>query len=127
MERSLYSRLRDPQMSKVSYAQKIVIASDFSDAPGARDRRDGPKSGQEFYEDLLRPKFVAAREAGGVLLVDLDGTWGYASSFVSGSFGALAREFGAEEVDKHLALKSGEDSILLEKIHAEIHSEGKRD
>jgi hypothetical protein len=127
MERSFHSNSRDRPMSSVQYVQKIVIASDFSDAPGARYRKDGPKSGQEFYEDLLKPKFQAAKDADGILLVDLDGTWGYASSFISGSFGMLAYEFGGNEVEKHLALKSEEDSVLLEKIAEEIRSEGKRD
>jgi hypothetical protein len=110
----------------MNYAQRIVIATDFSDAPGARYRIDGPKSGQEFLEDLLRPKLLAAQEADGGLLVDLDGTWGYASSFVSGSFGALAREFGEDLLRKHMSLKSDEDSILLEKIEDEIRTEGRR-
>jgi hypothetical protein len=109
----------------MNYTHTIIIAKDFSDAPGARDRADGPKSGREFLETLLRPKFIAAKDAGGVLLVDLDGTWGYASSFVSGSFGTLAREFTAPVVRKHLSLKSDEDSILLEKVNAEIDSEGR--
>ena len=103
----------------------LVIAKDFSEAPGARYRTDGPKSGQEFLEDLLRPRFVAARAAGAELLVDLDGTWGYASSFVSGSFGALAREFKSATVFKHLVLKSDEDPFLLDQIRTEIATEGK--
>jgi len=36
----------------------INISTDFTDAPGARNKKDGPKSGEEFYEDLLRPKFI---------------------------------------------------------------------
>ena len=126
MERSLYLKSLEHRAVNMNYAQTIVIARDFSDAPGARTRQDGPKSGQEFLEELLRPKFVAAQEADGLLLVDLDGTWGFASSFLSGSFGALAREFGAQLVRKHLALKSEEDPIVLEKIGTEIDVEGQR-
>ena len=109
----------------MNYTHTIVIAKDFTQATGARERADGPKSGQEFLETLLRPKFVEAKDVDGVLLVDMDGTWGYASSFVSGSFGSLAREFTAPVVHKHLELKSDEDSVLLEKVNAEIDSEGR--
>jgi hypothetical protein len=82
MEHSSYLRYRTRAAPNVQYFATIVIATDFSDAPGARYRADGPKSGEEFLEDLLRPKFKAALAAGGLLLVDLDGTWGYASSFI---------------------------------------------
>ena len=36
---------------------KISIAKDFSLYPGARYRTDGDNSGQQFYEDILKPKF----------------------------------------------------------------------
>ena len=110
----------------MQYSHKIAIARDFTDAPGARYRADGKKSAEEFLEDMLRPQFNDARAAKGVLLVDLDGTWGYASSFISGAFGALAKEYGAEEVKRHLCFKSDEDSLLLEKIQEEIENEGPR-
>lgn len=104
--------------------ERIVVAKDFTDAPGARYRTDGKKSAEEFLETLLKPRFLAAKEKTGALLVDLDGTWGYASSFISGSFGALAKEFGASTVYRHLTLKSDEDALLLEKIRQEIDTEG---
>jgi hypothetical protein len=125
MERSLHSNSRSSQVDEAQCAQRISVATDFSDAPGARYRTDGPKSAEEFYEELLRPRFLAAKQAHAVLLVDLDGTWGYASSFISGAFGRLARDFGRQDVEKHLALKFDEDALLLEKINEEIRSEGK--
>jgi hypothetical protein len=102
----------------------IVIATDFTDAPGARYRKDGPKSGEEFLEDMLRDRFIAARVAGGILFIDLDGTWGYASSFVSGAFGGLAKQFGATDVREHLDFKSDEDPLLIQRIYTEIDAEG---
>lgn len=36
----------------------INIRTDFSDSPGARYRKDGPHSGEEFFEEHLKPKFV---------------------------------------------------------------------
>ncbi len=99
---------------------KITISSEFTDAPGARYITDGPKSGEEFYNELLRPRFLEAKEKNGKLLVDLDNTWGYASSFISGSFGRLSREFGQTDAIKHLDLKSEDDPLLKTKILDEI-------
>ena len=41
----------------------IDIKADFSDSPGARYRKDGPHSGEEFFEVLLKPKFEEAVRA----------------------------------------------------------------
>ena len=35
----------------------IIIAKEFKDNPGARERADGPNSGQEFLEDILLARF----------------------------------------------------------------------
>ena len=102
--------------------EKIIICTDFSDAPGARYRKDGPKSGEEFYEDLLRPKYLKAKETNTKLLVDFDNVWGYPSSFISGSFGRLSTEFGKEEVFEILEFKSDDDKLLIVKINDEINS-----
>ncbi len=98
----------------------IVVARDFSEAPGARETADGPKSAQEFYNEWLEPKFLDAVKSDKILLVDLDGTWGYASSFISGTFGELSKRHGRALLLKHLKIKSDEDPILLEKVQAEI-------
>jgi STAS-like domain of unknown function (DUF4325) len=103
-----------------THNDSIVVATEFTEAPGARYSADGPKSGEEFLKNLLEPRFLAAMSSGGTLLVDLDGTWGYASSFISGTFGELARKYGTATVNKHLVVKSDEDPILLEKVRAEI-------
>ncbi len=102
--------------------ETIVISKDFSDAPGARYKTDGPKSGEEFYETLLCQKFKSALEKGGKLLIDLDDTWGYASSFISGSFGRLSEEFGAKDVLKTLNFKSEDSPLLVDKIRKEIQN-----
>lgn len=94
----------------------IVIAKEFSDAPGARYRADGPDSGEQFFEEHLRPKYHLAIEQGKKLIIDLDGTYGYATSFISEAFGRLSREFGVVEVLKTIELKSEEDKNLKEYV-----------
>lgn len=103
--------------------EKIVIniSKDFSDAPGSRNISDGINSGEDFYQKLLKPKFIEAKEKGIKLLIDFDNSWGYASSFISGSFGSLADDFGRNTSLKYLEFKSSDDPSLEEKIITEIN------
>ena len=73
----------------------LIIAKEFVDNPGARDREDGPNSGQQFLEDLFIGRFDKAIAGNYIILVDLTGVLGYPSSFVSGSFGKLSIIFSA--------------------------------
>ncbi len=99
---------------------KIIIRTDFSDAPGARYRKDGPHSGEEFLENLLRPKFEEALQKNVKLEIDLDGVWGYQSSFVSGSFGKLSMEKGADIVMDTIVFISEESETRKSRIINEI-------
>lgn len=99
---------------------KIIIKDDFSDSPGARYRKDGPFSGEEFYESILLPRFQQAINEKAKLLIDLDGVWGYPSSFVSGSFGKLSIQLGAQKVLSIIEFKSDESQTRKERIIAEI-------
>lgn len=65
---------------------QVSVAKDFSDSPGGRFRKDGDNSGEAFREDVLIPKFTEAFESGKKLLLDLDGTFGYPTSFISEVF-----------------------------------------
>lgn len=98
----------------------LVVAKEFKDNPGARDRDDGPHSGQQFLEDILLARFNKAVEENYILLIDLDGVWGYPSSFVSGSFGELSMKRGPEILLKHLSFKSDKNPIRIDKIINEI-------
>jgi hypothetical protein len=105
---------------------KIIIAIDFATTPGARYRRDGDFSGEQFLEELLLPKFEKAVSENYILLIDLDKVWGYPSSFVSGSFGKLSIAKGADLVLKHISFKSDENPIRLEKVIYEIKNPRKK-
>ncbi len=101
---------------------KIIIANDFAATPGARYRKDGEFSGEQFLEEILMPKFEKALAGEYILFIDLDKVWGYPSSFVSGSFGKLSLSKGADVVLKHIQFKSDENPIRLEKIIYEINN-----
>lgn len=106
--------------------EKIIIRSDFSDTPGARYKVDGEFSGEQFYDDLLFPKFEKAQSNNVKLEIDLDGVWGYPSSFVSGSFGKLSIQVGAETVRKVIVFISTESETRVDRIWAEIDNPTKK-
>ncbi len=105
----------------------IVVARDFHNDPGAREEKDGENSGKIFYDKLLSPKFLNALKGNYLLLIDLDGVFGYPSSFVSGSFGALSIEHGPEPLLKHLKFKSDRRPIRIDKILYEIKNPERKD
>lgn len=98
----------------------INIKNDFSDSPGARYQKDGPYSGEEFYLKLLKPKFDKAIQDKVKLVINLDGVWGYPSSFVSGSFGKLSLEVGSETMKDVIVFISTESETRKDRILAEI-------
>lgn len=98
---------------------KINILNDFGRLLGARYIYEGPYSGQDFLERILKPKFELALENNQKLYIELDGVRGYPSSFVSGSFGKLSIEFGKEKVLNNVEFISN-NSIRKEKILNEI-------
>lgn len=94
----------------------IIRVADFTLTPGARYPADGPYSGQEYRDDYLAPAFRAAVDRGILLVVDMDGPHGYATSFLEEAFGGLARAFGIELVLKHLRVKCAQIPHLRQEI-----------
>lgn len=93
----------------------VNIAKDFSATPGARYKGDGPYSGEEFREKLLEQHFSDPKLNYDVTVV-LDGTEGYATSFLEEAFGGLARKFGKGGCLKRLKFVSNEESSLIDEI-----------
>src|SRR5258707_8442172 len=108
-------------MSMSATAVKIIsIAKEFSETPGPRARDEGEFSGEAFLEDLLRPAFIQAKIDGGTLTIDLDGTEGYATSFLESAFGGLAREFEPSEVLNLISFNSEDEPYLVNEIKGYI-------
>ncbi len=84
------------------------IAKEFSTTPGGRFKKNGPWSGEEFRDDVLRDLLHDAVKAGDKITVILDGTSGYGSSFLEEAFGGLIRRemFSREQVKRHLAVEA---------------------
>ena len=94
----------------------INIISDYTSTPGGRHICEGPFSGEDFRETLLIPKFNEAKEKKQKLLINLDGGYGYATSFLEEAFGGLARIYGAKGVLDTIELVSNDEPAIIEEI-----------
>lgn len=99
---------------------KLSIANDFSRIPGARHPEEGAFSGDEFRDNILWPEVKKAQEAGEKLQINLDGCYGYATSFLEESFGGLVRKYHQRNLLNILTFISDEDPSLIKLINGYI-------
>lgn len=89
----------------------VKVAEQFSRYPAGRFLNDGPYSGQHFRERFLLPYLQSGKE----VVVHLDGTRGYGSSFLEEAFGGLVRlGFSASRVRESVELVSADTSLIQE-------------
>ena len=88
----------------------VSVSKDFTYTPGPRYKEEGSYSGEEFRQKILLGLVNQALTKDEKLLVDLDGTAGYGTSFLEESFGGLIREEGVDysSLKKILLIKSDE-------------------
>lgn len=79
---------------------QLNVATEFSRYLGGRVYDDGPFSGQEFREKLLRPKLLEAMETGSKLRVVFDGVAGMPTSFLEEAFGGLLRTTPSLDIER---------------------------
>lgn len=106
----------------ITQHKDLNIAQEFTPTPGPRKRSEGEDSGEEFREKILRPRFLAAVKENTVLRVNLDGAIGYPTSFLEEAFGGLAREFGSEEVNRHIEIICTDEPYLESQIRRYIQN-----
>ncbi|WP_422422107.1 STAS-like domain-containing protein [Pseudomonas sp. GZD-222] len=68
---------------------KVINVTDFSEFPGPRYASLGPNSGEDFRKTVLIPNI---NQHQGDISVNLDGAFGYGSSFLDEAFGGLIRD-----------------------------------
>jgi len=98
----------------------LNVAAEFSQTPGPRFRREGRFSGEEFRETILKTRLDQAMQEGVKLLIELDGGYGYATSFLEEAFGGLARTYDPNLVLSVLSFKSDEEPYLIDDIEGYI-------
>lgn len=96
----------------------ILFVKKFSITPGSRYKEEGKKahSGEEFREDYLEPSFSNAEKNNVKLIVNLDGTIGYGTSWLEEVFGGLARKVGKDKVLTRIEFISEEEPYLIDDI-----------
>ena len=98
----------------------ILYVKDFTKFPGARYRNLGPHSGEEFRDEKLIP---AIKSKGSDLVINLDGVFGYGSSFLEEIFGGCIRQ----GIDGDIMLSiierivSEEDPDLIDEIREYVN------
>lgn len=104
--------------------QQIIKISDYTKLPGARHRTDGDNSADWFYEEYVKPIIEAAceKKLKGSIILDLDGTLGYASSFVSQIGVRIHDDFSdcRKWLNKNIEIKSNDDPIQKDIFWNEI-------
>lgn len=94
----------------------ICIATDYSKTPGGRFKTEGAFSGEDFRERVLVPAYKQAKEKDEILEVNLDGGYGYGSSFLEEAFGGLVRQILSSDVIKRIVIISNEEPRLIDDI-----------
>lgn len=86
-----------------------ISIKDFSEYPGLRHCSISEKSGEEFYHSILNNSFKEAYEKNEKLIINIDGTAGYASSFLDEAFGNLVFDFSLDKIKKNIEIISNEE------------------
>lgn len=96
-----------------------LFVKDFSRTPGTRYRDEGEKShsGQQFREEYLIPFFKRVLDGEfEKLIVNLDGTIGYGTSWLEEVFGGITRELDKSVVLNKMEFISKEEPYLIDDI-----------
>lgn len=98
----------------------VSVAKDFSKTPGPRYIKEGSFSAELFLDTVLDEKFQYVLNKDAKIVINLDGTLGYGTSFLEETFGGLARKYGADNVTTKIEIISKEEPWLLDDIKSYI-------
>ena len=93
----------------------INTANDYTKSPGGRYISEGEYSGEDFRENILLPAFEKCQKNDENLTINLDGGYGYGSSFLREAFGGLARKTKNLDILK-ISFVSDEEPQLIDDI-----------
>ena len=87
----------------------LIKVTDFTEYPDVRYIDQDENSGEQYYYDVIKPNFEIALSKNEKLVVDLDNTAGYASSFLDEAFGNLVYDFDFDKIKSHLKIISTQE------------------
>jgi len=102
---------------------KINVSKDFTDAPGPRYIKQGDFSGEMFREEKLVPAMKKALKNNEKILINLDDTFGYPTSFLEEAFGGLTEYYSKEVILNTIEFKSIDEIGLIDEIKEYIKSD----
>ncbi|TKU30715.1 DUF4325 domain-containing protein [Citrobacter sp. wls758] len=94
---------------------KTIKVADRYPCPGPRFKKLGPASGEEFRE-WIEKELKHSPD----LVINLDGTEGYGSSFLEECFGGLIRNNNDPDIIKGIKFISEEEPELIDEINEYI-------
>jgi len=96
----------------------VKVSEEYSETPGGRFISAGPYSGEDFKDNFLIPKLNKAILENTILVIDLDGGYGYPSCFLEEVFGGLVRSgFDPSELLDRIQFISNEEPRIIEEIY----------
>jgi len=101
---------------------KLIVAN-YSEYPGPRYCSQGDSSGEEFYHSILNSAFAEVIAAKKKLEIILDGTAGYASSFLDEAFGNLIFDFSIDVVRQNIIIVSKQEPDWVKMIYDEVFAD----
>lgn len=101
-------------------AYTYKIAQEYGRILGGRWISLGERSGEDFFNRILEPLYLKAKEENTIVTFYLDGTSGYPSSFLDQSFGELARKYGVNNVRKVVHFETNVFKWIVDFINSEI-------
>ena len=101
---------------------RINLAEQFSKYPGPRYIVEGDNSGELFRINFLFPAISEAVKHDQKIILNLDGTKGYGTSFIEEIFGGLIREnnIPLSEIKKRIEIVAVEEDYLIEDIEQNL-------
>lgn len=100
---------------------KTIKISDFTEYPGLRHCDISDDSGELYYHKILNQEFKKSYENKEALTLILDGTAGFAPSFLDEAIGNLIYDFGINIVKKFLVVISNEEPNLIDSLENETY------
>ena len=92
------------------------IAKQYTEIPGPRYESEGEFSGENFRNAVLKKLIVMARQENKKILIDLDGGYGYPTSFLEEAFGGIIRDLKDKTLIDLFVFKSDEEPLLVKEI-----------
>ncbi|SHG37504.1 protein of unknown function [Flavobacterium fluvii] len=94
---------------------------DFDEFPGLRHCSISENSGEDYYHKVLNKAFKKAYENNDKLVVDLDGTDAYASSFLDEAFGNLVYDFTLANAERLVVIVSNDEPHWIKMLEEKTY------